>query len=206
MIKMSFAAVAAVLALIPGGAAGAHAGGAKPTIVLVHGAFADSSGFNAVAARLLRDGYPVVAAPNPLRGLGSDAAAVRALLDSIQGPIVLVGHSYGGAVISAAATGDTDVRALVYLAAFVPEAGRACRSWPGGSRAARSESRSRRCRCPAVRSTSTSTRRCSGPTSAAICPEKTLHCWRSRSGRPPVPRSVSPPQARRRGTPFRVTT
>ncbi|GIE01501.1 alpha/beta fold hydrolase [Paractinoplanes durhamensis] len=128
---MSFAAVAAVLALIPGGAAGAHAGGAKPTIVLVHGAFADSSGFNAVAARLLRDGYPVVAAPNPLRGLGSDAAAVRALLDSIQGPIVLVGHSYGGAVISAAATGDTDVRALVYLAAFVPEAGESVQELAG---------------------------------------------------------------------------
>ncbi|WP_436535527.1 alpha/beta fold hydrolase [Actinoplanes sp. HUAS TT8] len=104
----------------------AYAGGRpgpKPTIVLVHGAFADGSGFTAVIRRLLADGYPVVAAPNPLRGLSSDAAQVRALLDSVEGPIVLVGHSYGGAVISAAAAGDPDVKALVYLAAFVPQAG-----------------------------------------------------------------------------------
>ncbi|SNY64474.1 alpha/beta fold hydrolase [Paractinoplanes atraurantiacus] len=95
----------------------------KPTVVLVHGAFADSSRFTAVTRRLLADGYPVVAAATPLRGLSSDAAQVKALLASIDGPIVLVGHSYGGAVISRAATGDPDVKALVYLAAFVPEAG-----------------------------------------------------------------------------------
>ncbi|MEU1518603.1 alpha/beta hydrolase [Streptomyces sp. NPDC005811] len=95
----------------------------NPTIVLVHGAFADSSGFNAVTKRLVADGYPVVAAPNPLRGLAFDAAQVRSLLDSIEGPIVLVGHSYGGAVISAAAEGNANVKALVYLAAFVPETG-----------------------------------------------------------------------------------
>ena len=107
-------------------AADAHPGGhaaKKPTIVLVHGAFADSSGFNAVNQRLLAAGYPVVAAANPLRGVTSDAAQVKAVLDSIDGPIVLVGHSYGGNVISEAATGDPDVRALVYLAAYVPEAG-----------------------------------------------------------------------------------
>ncbi|GAA1861526.1 alpha/beta fold hydrolase [Asanoa iriomotensis] len=96
-----------------------------PTVVLVHGAFADSSGFNAVAARLLADGYPVAAAPNPLRGVASDAAQVKALLDSIEGPVVLVGHSYGGAVISAAAAASENVRALVYLAAFVPDTGEA---------------------------------------------------------------------------------
>ncbi|NUP17920.1 MAG: alpha/beta hydrolase [Streptomyces sp.] len=95
----------------------------KPTIVLVHGAFADSSGFNAVAKRLVTDGHSVVAAPNPLRGLAFDAAQVRALLESIEGPIVLVGHSYGGAVISTAAQGNANVKALVYLAAFVPETG-----------------------------------------------------------------------------------
>ncbi|QXE33548.1 alpha/beta hydrolase [Streptomyces sp. GMY02] len=95
----------------------------NPTIVLVHGAFADSSGFNAITKRLVTDGYPVVAAANPLRGLSSDAAHVRALLESIEGPIVLVGHSYGGAVISAAAAGNANIKALVYLAAFVPEAG-----------------------------------------------------------------------------------
>ena len=74
------------------------------TIVLVHGAFADSSGFTAIIKRLLADGYPVVTAANPLRGLSSDAAQVKALLESIDGPMVLVGHSYGGAVISGAAT------------------------------------------------------------------------------------------------------
>ncbi|GGN47394.1 alpha/beta fold hydrolase [Streptomyces fuscichromogenes] len=100
----------------------------KPTIVLVHGAFADGSGFNAVARRLVADGYPVVAAPNPLRGLAFDAAQVRALLDSIEGPIVLVGHSYGGAVISTAAVGNAQVKALVYLAAFVPETGESAQS------------------------------------------------------------------------------
>src|SRR6476469_3961336 len=95
----------------------------NPTIVLVHGAFADSSGFTAIIKRLLADGYPVVTAANPLRGLSFDAARVRALLESIDGPIVLVGHSYGGAVISGAATGNPNVKALVYLAAFVPEQG-----------------------------------------------------------------------------------
>jgi pimeloyl-ACP methyl ester carboxylesterase len=95
----------------------------NPTIVLVHGAFADSSGFTAIIKRLLADGYPVVTAANPLRGLSSDAAQVKALLESIDGPIVLVGHSYGGAVISGAATGNPNVKALVYLAAFVPEEG-----------------------------------------------------------------------------------
>jgi len=95
----------------------------KPTIVLVHGAFADGSGFFSVARQLTDDGYPVIAAPNPLRGLSLDATHVRALLDSIDGPIVLVGHSYGGAVISAAATAKSNVKALVYLAAFVPDTG-----------------------------------------------------------------------------------
>jgi pimeloyl-ACP methyl ester carboxylesterase len=95
----------------------------KPTIVLVHGAFADSSGFNEITRRLLAAGYPVVAAANPLRGLSFDAAQIRALLQSIDGPIVLVGHSYGGAVISAAAGGNSAVQALVYLGAFVPDAG-----------------------------------------------------------------------------------
>ncbi|XVV15215.1 alpha/beta fold hydrolase [Actinoplanes sp. CA-131856] len=124
MLKSLLAVAASSLVALTGAAA--HAGGhttRKPTVVLVHGAFADSSGFGAVTRRLLADGYSVVAAANPLRGLSSDAAAVKALLASIDGPIVLVGHSYGGAVISAAATGDPDVRALVYLAAFVPEAG-----------------------------------------------------------------------------------
>jgi pimeloyl-ACP methyl ester carboxylesterase len=98
--------------------AGARTTSSKPTIVLVHGAFADSSGFDGVIDQLRRDGYTVRAAPNRLLGLQSDAATVRGFLDSIKGPKVLVGHSYGGAVITQAASGDTDVRALVYVAAF----------------------------------------------------------------------------------------
>jgi pimeloyl-ACP methyl ester carboxylesterase len=90
----------------------------KPTVVLVHGAFADSSGFDGVIDRLRHDGYPVRAAPNPLLDLQSDAATVRGFLDSIKGPKILVGHSYGGAVITQAASGDPDVKALVYVAAF----------------------------------------------------------------------------------------
>jgi pimeloyl-ACP methyl ester carboxylesterase len=95
----------------------------KPTIVLVHGAFADSSGWNGVIDRLRRDGYPVRAAPNPLLGLPFDAATVRGFLDSIKGPKILVGHSYGGAVITQAASGDPDVKALVYVAAMAPDSG-----------------------------------------------------------------------------------
>jgi pimeloyl-ACP methyl ester carboxylesterase len=95
-----------------------HSPGRKPTVVLVHGAFADASGWAGVITRLQRDGYPVLAPANPLRGLSSDAAYLRTVLDSISGPIVLVGHSYGGAVITNAATDDPDVQALVYIAAF----------------------------------------------------------------------------------------
>ncbi|WP_127509177.1 alpha/beta fold hydrolase [Actinoplanes solisilvae] len=102
--------------------------GKNPTVVLVHGAFADGSGFGTIAKRLVADGYPVVAAPNPLRGLSSDAEQLRALLATIEGPIVLVGHSYGGAVVSTAAGGNEQVKALVYLAAFVPETGESAQS------------------------------------------------------------------------------
>ncbi|KQQ33117.1 alpha/beta hydrolase [Duganella sp. Leaf126] len=99
------------------------AAGAKPTVVLVHGAFADSSSWDGVIARLAQDGYTVVAAANPLRSVQGDGAYVAALVNSIAGPVVLVGHSYGGSVISAAATGASNVKALVYVAAFAPEAG-----------------------------------------------------------------------------------
>ncbi len=96
-----------------------------PTIVLVHGAFADSSSWNGVIARLLAHGYPVVAAANPLRGLKVDSAYLAGVLKSIPGPLVLVGHSYGGAVITNAATGTSNVVALVYVAAFAPDDGEA---------------------------------------------------------------------------------
>ncbi|WP_250032729.1 alpha/beta fold hydrolase [Paractinoplanes maris] len=95
----------------------------KPTIVLVHGAFAESASWGGVIQRLLDDGHPVVAAPNPLRSLSGDAAGVASILSTIDGPVVLVGHSYGGAVISNAAVGHDHVKALVFVAAFAPEAG-----------------------------------------------------------------------------------
>ncbi|AVH57403.1 MULTISPECIES: alpha/beta fold hydrolase [Streptomyces] len=97
--------------------------GNKPTVVLVHGAFADSSSWNGVVKRLQREGYPVIAPANPLRGLASDAEYVHSMLKSVDGPVVLVGHSYGGAVISEAAVGDPQVKALVYIAAFSPAKG-----------------------------------------------------------------------------------
>ncbi|MGB3328858.1 MAG: alpha/beta hydrolase [Thermomicrobiales bacterium] len=96
---------------------------ANPTIVLVHGAFADSSSWNAVIPGLIAKGYPVVSAANPLRTLTIDATYVRSVLDSIAGPVVLVGHSYGGSVISNASAGADNVKALVYVAGFAPEAG-----------------------------------------------------------------------------------
>lgn len=96
---------------------------AKPTIVLVHGAFADSSSWNRVIPILQQDGYTVVAAPNPLRGVRADADVVAAVVKSIDGPVVLVGHSYGGSVISEAAEGLTNVKGLVYVAAFAPDTG-----------------------------------------------------------------------------------
>ncbi|MBM7502785.1 alpha/beta fold hydrolase [Agromyces aurantiacus] len=94
-----------------------------PTVVLVHGAFAESSSWNGVIASLLRDGYPVIAIANPLRGGGSDSAYLRAALAEVSGDIVLVGHSYGGTVISAGAVGNPAVKALVYIGAFAPEEG-----------------------------------------------------------------------------------
>ncbi|MFE1466437.1 alpha/beta fold hydrolase [Streptomyces nigra] len=97
--------------------------GPKPTVVLVHGAFADSTSWNAVIDKLRQDGYPVVAVANPLRSLSGDSAYLKDVLAGIDGPVVLAGHSYGGSVISNAATGNRNVKALVYLAAFLPEKG-----------------------------------------------------------------------------------
>jgi pimeloyl-ACP methyl ester carboxylesterase len=95
----------------------------KPTIVLVHGGWADSSGWSGEISRLTQAGYPVIAPANALRGLTSDADYIRSVLQSITGPIVLVGHSYGGAVISNAARGVPNVKALVFIAAFAPDTG-----------------------------------------------------------------------------------
>jgi pimeloyl-ACP methyl ester carboxylesterase len=98
----------------------------KPAVVLVHGAFADASGFGAIIAELTASGYRVVAPPNPLRGLAVDAAAVSAVVSAIEGPVVLVGHSYGGAVISQASANTGNVVGLVYLAAFSLDVGESC--------------------------------------------------------------------------------
>ncbi len=94
-----------------------------PTIVLVHGAFADSSGWYGVISDLEAAGYTAIAVPNQLRSVASDAASVAAVLRSIPGPVVLVGHSYGGPVITEAAVGQPNVIALVYVAAFAPDVG-----------------------------------------------------------------------------------
>src|SRR6266853_1170757 len=96
---------------------------ANPTIVFVHGGWADSSGWNQEITNLERRGYTVIAPANPLRDLTSDAAYIRSVLQTISGPIVLVGHSYGGAVITNAAVGVPNVKALVFIAAFAPDKG-----------------------------------------------------------------------------------
>lgn len=96
---------------------------AKPTIVFVHGAFADASGFGAVTDRLQDRGYTVISPANPLRGPASDAAYVASVMKTLDGPIVLVAHSYGGAVSSLAANGLSSVKALVYLNALALDAG-----------------------------------------------------------------------------------
>jgi pimeloyl-ACP methyl ester carboxylesterase len=93
------------------------------TVVLVHGAFADSSSWAGVIERLHAKGTKVVAAANPLRGLKSDSAYVGAVIDEVAGPVLLVGHSYGGAVISNAATGRSNVVGLVFVCAFAPDEG-----------------------------------------------------------------------------------
>ncbi|WP_263263073.1 alpha/beta hydrolase [Pseudomonas sp. RIT-PI-S] len=110
---------------------------AKPTIVLVHGAFADASSWNGVIQRLEKDGYPVIAAANPLRGVQADGAYVSSVVASVNAPVVLVGHSYGGSVISEAANARPNVKALVYVSAFAPDAGETAADlagkFPGGT-------------------------------------------------------------------------
>ncbi|MDM0066737.1 alpha/beta hydrolase [Variovorax sp. J31P207] len=124
-LARAFAAIG-IIALhfsAPASAAASGAPATRPTVVLVHGAFAESASWNEVARDLRARSFPVVAAANPLRGLKSDADYVAAIVGSIPGPVVLVGHSYGGSVISAAAAGKTNVKALVFVAAFAPEVG-----------------------------------------------------------------------------------
>jgi len=98
----------------------------KPTVVLVHGAFAESASWDGVIDSLREADVPVIAAANPLRGLASDAAAVSDLVRSIDGPVVLVAHSYGGAVISNVDAEAGEIVGLVYVCAFAPEPGENC--------------------------------------------------------------------------------
>jgi pimeloyl-ACP methyl ester carboxylesterase len=109
----------------------------KPTIVLVHGAFEDGSIWKEVIQRLQRDGYPVVVFANPLQGVAVDAAYLRSVIDRIEGPLILVAHSYGGAVITQAGADDPNVTGLVYAAAVMPAAGEAAvqliNRFPGSS-------------------------------------------------------------------------
>jgi len=100
-----------------------HSSGPLPTVVLEHGAWANGSSWDGVVQRLQRAGYTVDVPPNPLQGLPYDSAYLADFLHSITGPIILVGHSYGGAVITNAATGDKQVKALVYVDGFAPDQG-----------------------------------------------------------------------------------
>jgi pimeloyl-ACP methyl ester carboxylesterase len=112
--------------IAPAGAATTYAaggGGPKPTIVLEHGAWADGSSWDGVIGLLQADGYTVYAPPNPLRGLANDSATLSDFLKTLTGPVILVGHSYGGMVITNAATGNPNVKALVYVDAFIPAQG-----------------------------------------------------------------------------------
>jgi pimeloyl-ACP methyl ester carboxylesterase len=105
-----------------------------PTVVLVHGAFADASSWNGVIQRLQAKGVQVTAPANPLRGIAIDSAYLAAVLEEIPGPVVVVGHSYGGAVISNAATGAKNVVGLVFVAAFAPDEGEALGEVEAGSK------------------------------------------------------------------------
>jgi pimeloyl-ACP methyl ester carboxylesterase len=98
----------------------------KPTVVLVHGAFADSGSWDGVMSALRDADLPVVAAANPLRGIAADARAVSDLVRSIDGPVVLVAHSYGGAVITNVDPDAGEITGLVYVCAFAPQAGETC--------------------------------------------------------------------------------
>ncbi|HET6704780.1 alpha/beta hydrolase [Amycolatopsis sp.] len=121
LAAVAIAGAGVLTAASPGvAAAPAHP---KPTVVLVHGAFEDASAWAPVTRRLLAEHYPVVAPAVPLRGIAADVASLQGVLAAVPGPKILVGHSYGGLLISELAGRTADVKALVYAAAFIPEAG-----------------------------------------------------------------------------------
>ncbi|MFB7914492.1 alpha/beta fold hydrolase [Streptomyces sp. NPDC056061] len=125
-VAAALATAALVAVAVPAAAdtdTGADPAGTRPTVVLVHGAFADAAGWKGVAERLRGDGYEVMTPDNPLRGLAADSAHLAEVLKGVRGPIVLAGHSYGGAVISNAAAANPRVKALVFVSAFMPDKG-----------------------------------------------------------------------------------
>ncbi len=131
------AATVAFTSALLSGAAYAAPTKPTPTIVLVHGAFADASSWNGVIASLHEKGFATVAVANPLRSVSRDASYVSDIVKTIEGPVVLVGHSYGGQVISNVTDGIKNIKSLVYVAAFAPEKGDAAvelaGKFPGGT-------------------------------------------------------------------------
>src|SRR5579859_1928589 len=122
-MKKIFAGLVFAAAMLIGTNTFAQMSTHKPVIVLVHGAFADASSWNGVVKILQKDGYFVIAAANPLRGVKNDGAYIASLVSDLNEPVVLVGHSYGGNVITEAANGHSNVKALVYVSAFAPDFG-----------------------------------------------------------------------------------
>lgn len=121
-----FALIGAVILFVAGSSSFAQSATptqALPTVVLVHGAWADGSSWQSVILRLQRVGYPVVAVQNPLTSVADDVANTKMVLDAIEGPVIAVGHSFGGVAITGTAANNPNVKALVYIAAFAPDAG-----------------------------------------------------------------------------------
>jgi pimeloyl-ACP methyl ester carboxylesterase len=133
----------------------------RPTIVLVHGAFAESASWDRVIDPLLRAGHPVIAAANPLRGLAGDAAAVSDLVRTVDGPVVLVGHSYGDAVISNVDADAGETAGLVYVAGFAAEPGESALTLTSLFPAAHSATRCNGSRAATTRPTCSSRRNAS---------------------------------------------
>ena len=176
----------------------------RPTIVLVHGAWADASSWSRVIKRLQSDGYTVYAPPDPLRGIASDSAYLASFLKTIPGPVVLVGHSYGGAVITNAATTDPEVKAPVYVDAFIPDQGQTIlqlvSAEPGSYLHADSTTFYFVPFGPGAGDVDLYVRACSPTRSQTVCPPGWLPSWPLRSDRWPQARCRSP-RALRPGRP-----
>jgi pimeloyl-ACP methyl ester carboxylesterase len=173
--------------------------GSRPTVVLVHGAFAESASWNDVIGRLQDQGYTAIAAANPLRSVASDAEFVISIFETVEGPIVLVGHSYGGIVITNAVRDKENVKALVYVAGFAPEERENAFELSGVSPGARLAISCGPSRSPtaapistsARKSTTSSSRKTSQPSRPPSWPWANGLCGTSRSTRPRGPRRGS---------------